>query len=320
MAVALPTGTRPLRTVAVALLLCVGFAGCGSAASPGAPLSLPRSPKRIKPSSVSRFVVVVLENRELSEAVGVASAPYIDSLAARGTLALDYHAIAHPSLPNYISLIAGDPLGIESDCTGCEAHGTTLVEQLEGAHVSWGAYMEGMPYPCFSGAEAGGYAKKHDPFMYFPQIASVPKRCGRVVPLTRLSVDLRRDRLPRFVWITPNLCDDGHDCSIASADRFLGRLGPYLLRALGPHGVLALVWDEGSSDSGCCGGASGGRVALILNGPSVRAGYRLTTPADHYSLLALIEDSFGVPRLRGAACPCTPSLNAAFTGGRPPKL
>lgn len=309
-----------MRTAAVVLLACVGLAGCGSAASPGAPLSLPRSPAHIAPSKQSRFVVIVLENRELGEAIGGQSASYLNALAARGSLAVDYHAIAHPSLPNYIALIAGDPLGIESDCTDCQAHGTTVVDQLEGAHVSWGAYMEDMPYPCFSGASSGGYAKKHDPFMYFSQIASNAKRCGRVMPLARLAIDLRRSRLPRFVWITPNLCDDGHDCPVSSVNRFLARLTPYLLRSLGPHGVLALVWDEGSSESGCCGGADGGRVALLLSGPSVRSGYRLTTSADHYSLLALIEDSFRVSRLREAACPCTPSLDAAFKGGAPPRL
>jgi hypothetical protein len=311
---------RRMRTAAVVLLVCIGLAGCGSAASPGAPLSLPRSPARIAPSKQSRFVVVVLENREFGEAIAQQSAPYIDALAARGSLALDYHAIAHPSLPNYIALLAGDPLGIQSDCTECQAHGATLVDQLEDAHVSWGAYMEDMPYPCFSGASSGGYAKKHDPFMYFPQIASNPKRCGRVMPFTQLAIDLRRRRLPSFVWITPNLCDDGHDCSISSVNRFLARLTPYLLRSLGPRGVLALVWDEGNDESGCCGGADGGRVALVLSGPSVRAGYRLTTSADHYSLLALIEDSFGVARLREAACPCTPSLDAVFKGGVPPRL
>jgi len=110
------------------------------------------------------------------------------------------------------ALLAGDPLGIESDCTECQAHGATVVDQLEHARIGWRAYMEGMPAPCYAGASAGGYAKKHDPFMYFSQIASNPARCGRVVPLTALTGDLRGGALPAFAWITPNLCDDGHDC------------------------------------------------------------------------------------------------------------
>jgi phosphatidylinositol-3-phosphatase len=168
-------------------------------------------------------------------------------------------------LPNYIALIAGDPLGISSDCTECQARGSALPDQLESAHISWRAYMEGLPRACYRGASAGGYVKKHDPFMYFAQLASDPDRCRRVVALSRLATDLRAGRLPAFVWITPNLCDDGHDCA-TSADSFLARLVPHMLAVLGPHGVLAVVWDEGTSDSGCCARAAGGRVPLILVG------------------------------------------------------
>ncbi|MGH2902535.1 MAG: alkaline phosphatase family protein [Solirubrobacteraceae bacterium] len=308
------------RTVLVATLFaCAALAGCGSAASPGETLSLPRSPAQMSRSAGSHFVLIVLENRELGEVIGAGSMPYVNGLARRGVLASDYHAITHPSLPNYIALLAGDPLGIESDCTECQAHGATLVDQLERAHVGWRAYMEDMPRPCYRGASAGGYAKKHDPFMYFSQISG-SSACRRVVPLTMLAGDLRENALPAFAWITPNLCDDGHDCANASVNRFLARLVPYLLRGLGPHGVLAVVWDEGTSNSGCCNLAAGGRVPLILAGPSVRAGYRLSTPADHYSLLGLIEDAFGLPRLRGAACPCTPSLDGAFKRGASPHL
>jgi phosphatidylinositol-3-phosphatase len=303
-----------------AVLVCVALAACGSSASPGEPLALPRSPTQISRSARSHFVVVVLENRELGEVIGSGSWPYVNALAGRGALATKYYAITHPSLPNYIALLAGDALGIESDCTECQANGVNLIDQLEQAHIGWRAYMESMPRPCYAGASAGGYAKKHDPFMYFDQIASSPARCGRVVPVSRLTGELRDGGLPPFVWITPNLCDDGHDCENASADRFLAHLVPYLLRGIGPHGVLAVVWDEGTTGSGCCKLAAGGRVALLLAGPQVHAGYRLSTPADHYSLLRLVEDSFGLPRLRGAACPCTPSLNAAFKGGGPPGL
>jgi phospholipase C len=301
-------------------LACLALACCGSAGSPGAPLALPGSPKALKRSTHSHIVLIVLENREFGEVIGDKAAPYLRALERKGVLATNYHAISHPSLPNYIALLAGDPLGIASDCTDCQAHGSTLVDQLEGARIGWRAYMEGMPEPCYSGASSGGYAKRHDPFMYFPKIASDPARCRNVVPLTSLTTDLHRGTLPPFVWISPNLCDDGHDCANAGVDRFLAHLGPYLLASLGPRGTLAVVWDEGTSDSGCCSGASGGHVPLILVGPQVLAGHRLSSPADHYSLLALIEDSFGLPRLRGAACPCTPSLDAAFKRATPPLL
>lgn len=309
-------GTRASTTLATAMLACTALAGCG-AAEAGRPLDLPRSPSQLPAVARSHVMLIVLENREYGEALGEGPGehgmPYFASLVRRGALFTDYHAIAHPSLPNYIALLAGNPLGIASDCEDCVAHGSTLAGQLEAAHRSWRAYMEGLPHPCFEGASAGGYAKKHDPFLYFPRIARSRARCRRVVPLAELARDLRARSLPAFAWITPNLCDDGHDCANASVDRFLARTVPYLLRELGAHGFLAITWDEGSTDSGCCKLAAGGRVALLLLGPDVRAGTRIGAPADHYSLLALIERSLGLPRLRGAACPCTPSLARAFT-------
>jgi hypothetical protein len=268
----------------------------------------------------SHVVLIVLENRELSEVIGDRSAPYLNALARRGALWLDDHAITHPSLPNYIALLAGNPLGISSDCTQCSARGTELTDQLESAGLRWRAYMEGMPHSCYRGAEFGGYAKKHDPFMYFGQIAGSPARCANVVPFSELAGALRADALPAFSWITPNLCDDGHDCANSTVSAFLARTVPYILRALGPRGMLAITWDEGSSSGGCCKLAAGGNVGLILLGPQVRPGERLATPADHYSLLSLIEQEFGLTRLRGAACACTPSLDPAFTSGHPPRI
>ncbi len=303
-----------------ALLACAALAACGSSASPGAPLALPSSPAQLAPPKQSHVVVIALENRELGEVIGDRSAPYVQALARKGALATAYYAVAHPSLPNYIALLAGDPLGISSDCTECEAHGSNLIDQLEGAHVDWRAYMEGMPEPCYRGESSGGYVKRHDPFMYFPQIATNPARCHKVVPFTQLAGDLRRSALPPFSWISPNLCDDGHDCGNASVSGFLARIVPYLLPSLGPRGFLAVVWDEGSSEAGCCRLASGGRTPLILVGPRIRSGRRFTGATDHYALLALIESSFRLSLLRGAACSCTPSLDAAFKGGAAPVL
>jgi acid phosphatase len=110
------------------------------------------------------------------------------------------------------------------------------------------------------------------------------------------------------IWITPNLCHDMHDCDPAIGDRFLSHLLPPLLAALGRHGLLVLTWDEGGTDEGCCRLASGGHIATIVAGAGARPGAHLATPVDQYSILQAIEDLLGMPRLRGAACACTPSL------------
>jgi hypothetical protein len=262
-------------------------------------------------------VVIMMENAEYGEVIGGSAAPYINALARRYALASDSFAITHPSLPNYLALTGGSTHGISSDCTDCHVSAANIVDQLEAAGISWGAYLEDAPTACFRGAGAGGYAKKHNPFIYYTDIANSPGRCNRLVGFQRLAANLRSGRLPSYVWISPNLCDDGHDCGVGAGDRFLARTVPALLRELGPHGFLVLTWDEGTSGNGCCGVAHGGHVATILAGPDVIRGARQRTPVDHYGVLATIEQAFGVPLLAGAADARAGRLTSLFA--RPPR-
>jgi hypothetical protein len=301
----------------LAAVLLGGLAlGCGKA-SPGTALSV-GAPDALPASGSSHVVVIVMENAEYGEVIGSSAAPYVNSLARRYGLASNSYAIGHPSLPNYLALTSGSTHGIGSDCTGCSVSAPDIVDQLEAAGISWKAYLEDVPRPCFTGAGAGGYAKKHNPFAYYVDVVRSPRRCGRLVGFGSLAADLRRGRLATYSWITPNLCDDGHDCGVAAGDRFLARTVPALLHELGPQGFIVLTWDEGGSDASCCGAAHGGRVATILAGPRVRRGSRLASPVDHYGVLATIEEALGLPPLGGAADPASGRLGALFN--RPPRV
>jgi phosphatidylinositol-3-phosphatase len=292
-----------------ALLLLLVSAGCGSSHS-DRPVSKSRSLSASKPS---HLVVIVMENKEYGEVIGSSAAPYINRLARRYALATNFYGVTHPSLPNYLALTGGATFGISSDCTSCHVSGKNLVDEFESAGISWKAYMEGIPTRCYKGASAGAYAKKHDPFVYYDTVANNRRRCAKVVPVPELARDLRSGRLPKFAWISPNLCHDMHDCSVNKGDRYLSRLVPSLLHKLGPHGVLFLTWDEGSSDRGCCKGAAGGHIPTIAAGPDVRAGARSNVPYDHYSTLRTISDLLHIAPLRQAKCPCTKPLDALFS-------
>ena len=300
--------TRPWSLSLVALLLAAGLLSCGQP-RPGHSLALPSSLPKPKTSHV---VMVVMENKEYGDVIGNRDAPYINRLARRYGLATASYAIGHPSLPDYLALTSGSTHGIDSDCTDCHVPGQSIVDQLVGAGLTWKAYMEDLPRPCFRGAGAGGYAKKHDPFMYYDAVVGDASRCRRVVPLRRLSRDLRRGRLPTYSFISPNLCDDMHDCSVGTGDRFLAHLMPTLLRAVGPQGYVVLTWDEGTSDRGCCRGSRGGRIATIVAGPLVRRGARARRPLDHYGVLRTIEDTLGLSHLARARNPGHGRLNALF--------
>lgn len=297
----------------LAVLAVLGLA-CGHADS-GRPLSLPSA---LPAASSSRVITIVMENKEYGQIIGSRDAAYINTLARRYGLATSSYGVRHPSLPNYLALTSGSTHGIDSDCTDCHVSARNIVDQLEAARISWKAYMQDMPRPCFTGASAGGYAKKHDPFAYYDDVAGDPKRCRRIVPLDRLAEDLRRGALPTYVFISPNLCDDMHDCGVATGDRFLARLVPVLVRALGRDGYLVLTWDEGASDRGCCGGSRGGRIATIVAGPLVRRGARTSGPLDHYGVLRTVEDSLGLPRLGAARDARHGDLTELFT--RAPRI
>jgi phosphatidylinositol-3-phosphatase len=132
------------------------------------------------------------------------------------------------------------------------------------------------------------------------------------VPYGRLAGDLRRGRLPTYSLVVPDLCDDTHDCGVATGDRFLRRLVPRLLRKLGPHGFLVLTWDEGATGAGCCGRAHGGRIATVVAGPDVRRGARMRGPVDHYGVLRTVEDALGLGHLGAAADRRSGSLRPLF--------
>jgi phospholipase C len=310
---------RLAALLACALLAC----GCGSGGKGGgltltAPPAVPSpSPSHGKPTA-PRVFVIVMENKEYGDVVGASSAPYVNSLARRYASAKGFFGVRHPSLPNYLALTAGTTFGVDSNCTDCQQDGESIVDQLEGAGVSWKAYMGGMPSACFKGAFSGDYAKKHNPFMYYRRVADDPARCAKVVPEAVLASDLAAGRLPSFGFLTPGLCDDTHDCGVDQGDRYLSRVVPAILAALGPRGYLVLTWDEGSSDRGCCGGlASGGQIPTVVAGRGVRRGVSLPGPYTHYSILRLVEDSFGLPRLREAKRPDVKSLAPAFKSGVP---
>lgn len=299
--------------LAVALPLATGCAQ----ARPGKPLGVGRASELPRGRS-SHVIVILMENEEDTDVIGSPAAPYANALVRRYGLATQSFAIGHPSLPNYLALTSGSTQGVSSDCTECQVQAPNIVDQLEAAGISWKAYLEDEPAACFQGAEAGGYAKKHNPFIYYDDIAGSPRRCDKLVGFTQLARDLRRGQLPTYAWISPNLCDDGHDCGVAGGDRFLARTVPSLLRELGPHGFLVLTWDEGISDEGCCGAAQGGHIATILAGPEVRRGGRDERPIDHYGVLGTIEEALGLPPLAGAADPRSGRLTGLFI--RPPRI
>lgn len=222
---------------------------------------------------------------------------------------------------------------------------TTVADQLTASGRTWKGYMEDMGTPCrhpalgavddTQKAKVGDqYAARHNPFVYFQSLTGTAACAANDVDLSHLPTDLASvTTTPNFSLITPNLCDDGHDSpcvdgrpgGLAGADAWLKQWVPTITSspAFKQDGVLVITFDESdgpqSDSSSCCNegpgpnsalpgisGLGGGRVGALVLSPFVKGGTWSTTPYNHYSLLASIEDTFGLPYLGYAA---TPGLN-----------
>jgi hypothetical protein len=253
--------------------------------------------------------IVVMENLGLAPAMAT---PGFATLADRYASATNYWAITHPSLPNYLALTSGSTWGITSDCTDCYVRAQNLGAQLSAAGISWGAYFEGVPASCYLDPySSADYAGKHNPFRYYSDIRTSASLCDHLQPFGVLQGLLREPAaaVPRFVWVTPNLCDDGHDCAPNVAAAWLDGFVAAVVKsaAWSDGGVLFVTWDESES-----GGAGGGKVLTLVISPDVRRGLVVDADYTHYSLLATIEDAFGLPLLRNAGT--ARPMSAFFSG------
>jgi len=235
---------------------------------------------------ISHVFVIVMENKSYAQAM---SGPYTASLANQYALATNYYAISHPSLPNYLALTSGRTWGIADD--GYHAlPACGIGQQLKSAGVLWRGYMESMNNSCFNSGYP--YALKHNPFAYYGTYYG--GSCPDIYSTAPLQSDLN-GTTPWLVWITPNLCNDTHDCPVSTGDSWLSHMVPEITNSAAwqQNGVLFITWDEDN-------GAAGNHVATIIVAPNLT---RHTTDQayNHYSLLATAEDRLGVPRLASAA-------------------
>jgi hypothetical protein len=254
---------RPVRSLVVPISLAVLAATCVTASSARSERTAP----------VAHVVIIVFENHEKSAVIGNPFATAFNRYAQNYVALADYTAIAHPSLPNYLALVSGSTHGVTDDCTSCGPWLRSIGGLLSRAGRSWGGYAEGYP-------SSPGFAKRHMPFLYFRDGAS------HVHPLS--SLDARH--LPAYAFVAPDLCHDGHDCPLITADSFLADWLPPFLQA--PRTAVFVIFDEGSTSIG-----GGGRVAAFVAGTAAKRHAVVQRRVDHYTVLRTVEYLFGLPLL-----------------------
>jgi phosphatidylinositol-3-phosphatase len=258
------------------------------------------------PPRGEHLFVIVFENKDYDEIIGGSAAPYINQLATEYGLATNYYGVSHPSLPNYLAMVGGSTFGITETCTDCFVQEPHLGDQVEAKGLSWRAYLESMPEPCYQEAETDLYAKKHNPFLYFEGLASDPARCAEhIVPLDQLQQDLAANQARNLSFIVPDLCHGMHDCDVATGDAWLQTFLPTILSSSDYQagGVVFITFDEGGEDN---------HIPMIVVSPRVSPGAQSDSYYDHYSLLRTVEDLLGLPYLGQAGDPEREALETAF--------
>ena len=143
------------------------------------------------------------------------------------------------------------------------------------------------------------------------------------------------DGTPNFMWLSPNLCDSGHNaCNstsltgscrilaqcVSQGNEYLSMLVPQILESRTfetKNAALFITWDEGSGVT--CPGVGPtypnciDRVPAIVAGPYVKQDYVSNVGFSHFSFVKTLEVAWSLPSLGpldAAAVPMTSFFNA----------
>ena len=232
----------------------------------------------------NHVVIVIEENHAYSEIIGSSSAPYINSLASRGALLTNSHAITHPSEPNYLALFAGSTFGLSDDSCPHTFTSANLAQELIKARGGFGGYSENLPNVGSTRCSSSDYARKHNPWVNF---ANVPSSAN--MPLTKFPTNPANYRLlPTVSIVVPNLQNDMHDGSIGQGDTWLkSHIDGYVTWAKTNKSLLIVTWDEDD-------GSRANQIPTIFVGPMVKAG-NYSENVNHYNVLRTLEAMYRLP-------------------------
>lgn len=280
-------------------------------------------------TNIKHVFIILLENHDLT-ALNPSAAPYINNTLFKiGAHASNYHNVPtsmgslHPSEPNYVFLEGGtnsfsdftftnDNNSSAANSTGSTAHLATL---LNNAGLSWKEYAEGLtPNSC--PITGSGIAPKHDPFVFFKDVSGNPPSATNSFcishhsPLTTtiLQNDLANGNVANYNFITPNLCNDMHDCSVTTGDTWLSTMVPIILNSnvFKQDGALFITMDEG--------GSGNAPIQMIILSPFAKVNYTNNIEYSHASFVKSVERIFNLNPLIGHAADSTTQDLSDFFG------
>src|SRR5207249_9262711 len=182
-----------------------------------------------------------------------------------------------------------------------------IVGRIEGGGLTWKAWAEDYPVSqgCSLSPSNAGYNSKHFPFLYFQDIIDTPARCNDLLRAnSAVTSSIETDDLflkslgstssaPNYSWLTPNQCDDVHDCSLSTGDKYLSQLVPKILSSYiftTQNAALFVTFADSS-------GTSVEYVPAIWAGPVAKTKFQSSKSYNHYSVLTTLETAWGLSPL-----------------------
>ena len=331
-----------MKRLPPALVLLLALTACGSGGHPPRP-----SPPVVATTSAAGFprpdhvVIVIFENKAYEQIAGNAAAPYLNGLAARAAVFTDAHAVTHPSQPNYLALFSGSTHGVTDDSCPVRLTGQpSLARQLLDAGLSFGGYSEDLPAAGYRGCSQGGYAAKHNPFVYFRSVQDGLKAGAKNIVGFQgeggLYEDLSAGKVPAFSFIAPNQCNDQHgrgnggsqcdfdfqtDGTQAGLNPALIYVGDLELRNIvhaihasrawqQGHSAIVVVYDENDYSLA----PNNNQVLTVVETNHGRGGRSSNRFYTHFSLLKSLEAGLGLPCLNHACDQSTSVMSDLFGG------
>jgi phospholipase C len=279
--------TAILLLVIISVVLVININHIGSTVSEAS--KLPKPPK------VDHIVIIVDENRSLASLSGNPKAPYINEIMKSGSIATNYHAVTKNP---YIALTSGSSTNISNTCNPekikCQTQVANITDEIELSGRTWKMYAESMPNTC-GFKDTKNYAVRHNPFMYYPSISGDSAQCSsQIVPYSQLKIDINDSKLPNYVFISPNVCNDMHSCSTNTGDKWLSKNIPTILSSpefTKQNSLLILTWDEGNQNDN--------RVLTVFLGSAAKQNFISNDTYNHYSILHTIEYLWDLKPLSG---------------------
>jgi hypothetical protein len=275
--------------------------------------------------------LLVMESESFKAIIGNADAPILNALAKDYGLATNYSGVGDPSEPNYVGMLGGDTFGLNNDdpywFPGHTINASNLMTRLEAAGKTWRGYFQNMPYAgyrgyCYPDKCLGipdadtQYVAKHNGIVNFANMQN-PTEFGKMFPFAQLSADLQAGTVSNFSYIVPDECHDMHGAPpwcvdsgptssvqqsflIAQGDAFVGSVVNAITSSSiwqAGNNAIVITFDEGNTAT-----SNVATIVVTSHGPR---GVKDKTSLNHFSLLASLEQTFGLGCLANA---CTANL------------